>query len=744
VSVTFDEKPAKPPVGEEAVALVGIPSWGAYAAGAKDGTPAGPSVDRERHPALRWPQSVTTFDQMSADTQLSGLYRATTLPPRRYVWGIDPNGARQEVVDDVRREFNLELIDDAWQAFQTGQSAPIPRARNRFTLDRHLVDVFKACRFGHSYFEKVGYQQDGPDSHWYLVKLGPISPWTIGQIWVAQNGDLISIKQNAGLFSKPLEAWRLVAYVLDGDTGDWTGRSMYRSCYREWLAKDSLLKIDVTNHEKAGGILLTEAPKDATAAQIKALGDLAASARVGGGGAIPNGTTPVFLRGTGSDVIASINRHDEAMAREFLAMFMALGTSSSGGNRALAGSFIDWFALSQEALAIWARDTFNENVIEDYIDWNYGPDEEFVPRLAFRRPENANPLDQLAQQVNQAPGTPGAVGVKAEDGTVVPVAAVRFKGNGWGLADTIVVADDDRELINQAHADYDRQTKTPNGRVTFDLGRASPAAAATPPAVPVPNRPLRREPTDVEVQAAVNFAQLDANWQQHATSLLEQWQAIRAKQIAELEQLISTGDGDLEALAQIQATAQGGDLIAAQLRTMAGVGAQEALGEAARQGVATTAPDLAAVESQLAARAAALEQLLARSLSEAAARRAVALSGGALTSSQVAAETRAYLEGLTDTYLTDQFGGALSAAQNAGRMAAMDANGATRMYASELLDTNTCDACEAVDGTEYETADQAAADYPAGGFKDCAGGPRCRGTVVAVYGEAPPSSEGGA
>jgi hypothetical protein len=101
----------------------------------------------------------------------------------------------------------------------------------------------------------------------------------------------------------------------------------------------------------------------------------------------------VFIRGTGSDVIASINRHDESMAREFLMMFMALGTSSSGGNRALASSFIDWFAISQESIAIWFRDIVNEHVIEDFVDANWG-DADYVPRLAFRRPEAANPLDR--------------------------------------------------------------------------------------------------------------------------------------------------------------------------------------------------------------------------------------------------------------------------------------------------------------------------------------------------------------
>jgi len=41
-----------------------------------------------------------------------------------------------------------------------------------------------------------------------------------------------------------------------------------------------------------------------------------------------------------------------------------------------------------------------------------------------------------------------------------------------------------------------------------------------------------------------------------------------------------------------------------------------------------------------------------------------------------------------------------------------------------------------VDGREYGPDISAAErDYPTGGYKECKGGPRCRGTLVAVYAE---------
>ena len=66
--------------------------------------------------------------------------------------------------------------------------------------------------------------------------------------------------------------------------------------------------------------------------------------------------------------------------------------------------------------------------------------------------------------------------------------------------------------------------------------------------------------------------------------------------------------------------------------------------------------------------------------------------------------------------------------------------GIARVYASELLDKNTCDPCAGVDGKEYATVDAAHVDYREhGGFRNCGGGLRCRGTLVFVFDTETPS-----
>ena len=58
------------------------------------------------------------------------------------------------------------------------------------------------------------------------------------------------------------------------------------------------------------------------------------------------------------------------------------------------------------------------------------------------------------------------------------------------------------------------------------------------------------------------------------------------------------------------------------------------------------------------------------------------------------------------------------------------------IYASEVLDGNTCPKCAEIDGHDYETLAQARADYPeGGGYKDCDSESGCRGTLVFMYDE---------
>lgn len=73
--------------------------------------------------------------------------------------------------------------------------------------------------------------------------------------------------------------------------------------------------------------------------------------------------------------------------------------------------------------------------------------------------------------------------------------------------------------------------------------------------------------------------------------------------------------------------------------------------------------------------------------------------------------------------------------------AASDLPEPKEVYASELLDGNTCTPCRDVDGTRYESLADAMTEYPdAGPMVNCRGGDRCRGTLVLVWDEADATS----
>lgn len=340
-------------------------------------------------PALKWPQSVKTFDRMRTDSQISALMRAMTYPIRRYKFMVDPNGARPEIVQGVANDLNLDI--------QGEEPRLRGRRKGRFSFDDFLRHCLLAPLYGHMYFEQNG--EIGDDGLWHLKHLAPRMPQSINQINVAPSGALISIRQNLQKFQAnggltqtngsyfsgpeiPVEA--LAAFVWEREGANWTGRSILRDCYRNWLIKDRLLRVDAINHERAGGVPIAEAPAGATPAEMERLSQLAQNFKVGegSGGSVPQGTNfNLHKIGSGTDVIASVNYHDESIARLFLHMFIQLGQTATG-SRSLGGSFVEYAFIAQQAVAQWFIGCANEHVIEDWVDWNYGEHEQ-IPLLSY-------------------------------------------------------------------------------------------------------------------------------------------------------------------------------------------------------------------------------------------------------------------------------------------------------------------------------------------------------------------------
>lgn len=260
---------------------------------------------------------------------------------------------------------------------------------------------------------------------------------------------------------------------------------------------------------------------------------------------------------------------------------------------------------------------------------------------------------------------------------------------------------------------------------------------------------LRRQPTALELQAGTDFVRMQRDWESSVDSALDSLNHIRHKQIrflvAQVRSAAKAGDLDALGTLSVDSTASAEVLFTQLLRAARDAGRQQqreaesqgvvvpkwSLSESSAQGALTAAVG----ESLLRSVARITARLMGSSLVQSAIRRALSLVGrAALTAPQVADDVLEFLSDLSLTSVREAVGAAITAAQNEGRRTVLAVAPPARFYvSSEILDRNCCQPCRGVDGTEYETLNAAMSAYPSGGYVSCLGGPRCRGTIIAVW-----------
>jgi hypothetical protein len=787
-----------PPTTEIGHAGSFLPPWNYF--GALTG-----GSDPDEPPELRWPQNLRIYNKMRTDAQVDGLIRSVTVPVRNLRWSIDPNGARDEVVQDIAQQLNLPIRG-------AEGSDTVKRGRKRFNHDEHLrMALLAPTVFGHMPFEIVGWYPEPPDGEnlkWKMRKLAPRMPQSLSKIEIARDGGLVSITQwdSTTATPKPIPVQDLVFYSWEKEGAAWTGRSMLRPLYKHWLLKDRLMRIDTIKNERFGaGIPTGTAPPGGDPADYSKMAQAARASEAGGIG-LPNGAGFAINGVSGSlpDTIGSMRYHDEMMAQSFLAMFMKLGQTQTG-SRALGETFVDFFVAGLATFANWYAWITNEHVIEDIVDWNWGPDEQ-APLLVWDENENeplgveelaklimsgalvvdmelenwirayygmpaytgGEPLPTKPANPAQDPGSLADGTPPEPSGTPSAPATAPASGTPAQAASGVVHAHGDHDQSTHGHRHTHGETVPTSPAISSENGTLKTRRARTKflgkfmgkaryAQVEVEERDGRivdvvqgssqtltkpevghREPNEIEASAGTDFKKLQQEWQASTDSLVTAWGPVRKQQIddliAQVEAAVEAGKP--EDLATIQADVRGADVIMKHMLSTAKSAAEAAVAEAKKQGKTLTVPDDAALTEMLQPRADAMASLLSRGISDSAARQALLRYGvSALTPKDVGAGVRTQLESLSDSYLNDVLGGAMTQAQNGARRDVMSQDEGAQLYASELLDMNTCENCASEDGTEFQSQADADEAYPTGGYVDCLGGPRCRGTLVAIYGE---------
>jgi hypothetical protein len=687
--------------------------------------------DAEKSPDLQWPRSIEWFDQMRNDAQCQGLYLGATAALMRYGWYLDPNECDPFYTDLLASDLNLVVgVEEAIAALAAGSKSAGFRSQGRFGWYRHLGTLLRAMIYGHYYFEQVGdITNDGPRGSqvWRLRKLGPRHPRTLTQIRVAGDGGLVSIVQGFGAGGKPppeIPVDRLVAYIWDQEPGNWVGRSIYRPMYRNWLVKDRLLRVDAIKHERNGvGMPIIEGPPGATRTDLADLDKMAQEYKAGerGGGAVPYQTRLRLVGTEGSipDTVGSIHLHNEEMARSMLMMFMQLGQTQTG-SRALGKSFVDWFAEQQVYIADWVVAITTQYVIEDWWNWNVDPNAEQTPKLAYIK--DAPTL----QDFSGAQLPPEVIGPPQEVTAPPPTSA----GRGG------------------------RPRAHPSARpVRATDPTVSPSAMPSPR---LPMRKLRRQPYPHEIAAGVDFGALDEDVNAAQADAEIAWNAERAALSAQIQEAIAgaTANNVVEVVAAAgnQAAA---DAAAAMEEAGATTAASAAAAEQAFARVLSNASNVATGRAR--------DELIKQGLVQAvtyggktsyvmtgkghenlislrntlfgdAQRLTARVKDNYGSMDDLASKVYEDLLARQDVTSSDQLKGMIDSTVNQSRMDVFgDAEeDGVQLYASELLDVNTCGQCMDVDGRQL-SQDEAFEMYAGGGYIECEGGPRCRGTVVAVY-----------
>lgn len=308
-------------------------------------------------------------------------------------------------------------------------------------------------------------------------------------------------------------------------------------------------------------------------------------------------------------------------------------------------------------------------------------------------------------------------------------AAVALVGAGWDSSDVLKTC----ELPDMA---FSKPAPPP-----APVLPGAPGAAV--PAVPG-EKPANRLMLNAAPKPDVDLSPVQQQWLDALDGLMSQWPAISVAQRDQLHGQIAAAidGGQLAALASLSVdSAAAAALIEEYLTGLAHEAGGAVVAEAAAQGVTGLHPQLPPVGS-VAALSVAVAAMLGAALALAAGQEALRIHRPGMSGASVADDAVKAIAQTSDAGPRTQFGGALTAVQNTSRLATFRAGPIASLYADEILDRNTCVNCKAVDGKFLGTTDdgnvmaEVEKSYPMGalgGYVECLGRQRCRGTITGVW-----------
>jgi phage gp29-like protein len=283
----------------------------------------------------------------------------------------------RHVEDFVRTEIGLP---------RPGENLPDVRT-STVTFRNHLQELLRCLTFGFAVFEQV-YQVEVADGGTvvHLWKLASRPQKTIEHFLVDADGDLRAVVQRPlpGALSNsatgivmPVET--LVVYCHEREGADWSGTSILRNCYKNWLIKDVVLRLTAQIVERNGmgipDVTYDEGGSTSKAEAVKLAQSLRAGAAAGMAHAADVKVQILGVTGNLVDAVPFLTYNDQQIAGSALAMFQTLGHDN--GARALGDTFLDVFTNSLQAEGDYVAEQFTQQVIRPLVAANFGPDEPY-------------------------------------------------------------------------------------------------------------------------------------------------------------------------------------------------------------------------------------------------------------------------------------------------------------------------------------------------------------------------------
>lgn len=315
------------------------------------------------NPDLQNQNGMHVLDKMRNDTELASCLFRITAPIESAEWAITPakKGKRTDEIADFVRRCLFEYID--------------------FT--EFLHNALLMLPFGCMCFEKVwGVDKDGFQC---FAKLAPRMPKTFWQFNFDEEG-LIGLTQRG---FTPMDGWKTVTlprskvilFTWGKEGENFWGRSILRPSFMNWSYKQQILWVDAAGLERFGlGVLEMHATESVTDPEKEEAEKVAREFRSHERQFLHTShkylATFHYPPSGESRAIKSAEYHDQQMSRSTLQEWANLGASHSG-SRAVAETKKDFVLLAYQGTAKNFEDTLLKDGIKELVDRNFGPQEEY-------------------------------------------------------------------------------------------------------------------------------------------------------------------------------------------------------------------------------------------------------------------------------------------------------------------------------------------------------------------------------